>query len=141
MIKANQIRIGNVFIRELKNSHGLEYDPHFIITEDEMGKLFGGDVGLTLQDLFPVPITDEILERCGFEKDREGDKIYQVDPAIYIKLIIGADGIVYPHYMESTPEDCNITALKSVQHLHELQNLFFALTGTELVIKSFSYAS
>lgn len=97
--------------------------------------------GWHVKGVDPIPPTPKILQQCGFIKDRNGDFLYQVDPAIYIKLIIGAAGIVYPHYMESTPEDCNITALKSVQHLHELQNLFFALTGTELVIKSFSHAS
>lgn len=80
-----------------------------------------------------IELTGELLEAAGFEKDKDGDFNYQVDPAIYIKIIIGADGWAYPHYMESTPENYNTVGLPRIKHLHQLQNLFFcSLHGSEL---------
>mgnify|MGYP001579065370 CR=1 FL=1 len=68
MIQANELRIGNMVNRELHSPRGLEYDPHFILDENAMGALFNQDKNIALQDLFPIPLTPEILEKAGFEQ-------------------------------------------------------------------------
>lgn len=73
MIQASEIKVGNVFIRELRTSRGLEYDHDFIITEEQMGELIGDNIGLALQDLFPIPLSSEILMASGFAQSFTSD--------------------------------------------------------------------
>lgn len=90
----------------------------------------------------PIPITEEWLLRFGFEKIQEGffesfvikywNNIKTVESKIklsleclgdgetgiyYIAIWIGADSVVHLYYV------------------HQLQNLYFALTGKDLTIK------
>jgi hypothetical protein len=136
MIQANELRIGNRFTRELRNSRGLEYDRDFVLTEEWMGRLFGSNISFALQDLSPIPLTHEILGKAGFVKDKEGD--YWIDlQTNYLKAIFMNDG-VYPVWCclaELSSEKEQFASLNRINHLHQLQNLYFALTGTELPIK------
>ena len=75
-------------------------------------------------DLTPIPLTEEWLERLGF-KFKEGD-----------------DG---PNTWAQRAGDIFVTLSKyhgkfyyqrQVEYVHQLQNLYFALTGTELVVKN-----
>jgi len=133
MVQPNELKVGNRFIRELRNERGLEYDHDFILTEENMGKLFGDNIGLALQDLFPVPLTPAILEKCGFEFK---DMMFANKPMRYwrkdwfcLNLFDKSDKYVLYLWNEKETE-------KSVyiSSLHQLQNLYFALTGEELTI-------
>lgn len=67
----------------------------------------------------PIPLTPELLEKCGFKKyDGYGYKVAQG------YIIKHANGYFY-HY-----HDLRIR----VDYLHQLQNLVFALTGKEIEI-------
>lgn len=81
--------------------------------------------------LEPIPITEDILLKCGFEK------VYCSDFTVVLELCpisvkwskpvnpsMGC-GVIYIHD----------ESYKHIQFLHQLQNLFFALTGKELEIK------
>lgn len=71
----------------------------------------------------PIPLTEEILLKAGFSK--KVDLIW----SIYTKDWIGL------YKMDGTPYyevDDTYTKIKSV---HQLQNLYFALTGEELEIE------
>lgn len=127
MIPANELRVGNRFIRELRNERGLEYDHDFILTEENMGKLFGDNIGLALEDLFPTPLTREMLSELGFEKNDDGDGGY------YHELLSG-NGILFIEGDKKGYTDVFIDLWEQirVRHLHQLQNLYFALTGQEL---------
>lgn len=155
MINANECKVGNRFIRELHNERGLEYDHDFVLTEEWMGKLFGSNIGIALQDLFPIPLTPEILEACGFRLDSESqyrcayngitrlDKVYAEsifsgdDPNLHIDCImdaegkevrrIGVNGFVYlgMYGNAGTPVD--------LKYLHQLQNCYYFLTNKELI--------
>lgn len=67
----------------------------------------------------PIPLTEEILLRCGFEEGQTG---------YYFKddIIISVEGQVY--FGE------NEVHIAEIYHLHQLQNLVYALTGEELEI-------
>lgn len=75
----------------------------------EMKELFS-------QYLFPIPLTDEIIQRCGFEVRYNGIKTY------------------YNPLMELDYE-FNLMRYESnvkINYVHQLQNIYFALTNTEL---------
>jgi hypothetical protein len=81
----------------------------------------------------PIPLTGEILLKCGFEKDDVFKNMFKYlnnHDCDTNKLtfreeegFICFDGIKYR------------TLLKHITHLHQLQNLYFALTGEELTFK------
>ncbi len=65
----------------------------------------------------PIPLTPEILEKCGFESNPYQDR-YELGDIHFehcaIRQMIWSEK--YPH----------------IKHLHQLQNLIYALTGEEL---------
>lgn len=69
--------------------------------------------------LSPIPLTPEILEGCGFEKEN----VWFCNRNIDIKMLDN----IYEVYINEI--------LTKVQSLHQLQNLYFALTGEELTVK------
>jgi hypothetical protein len=69
--------------------------------------------------LYPIPLTPEKLEKCGFIYRNDSKDIMDNG---YFVLYLG-DSI----YFNSYP-------IVQVKYLHQLQNLYFALTGTELTV-------
>jgi hypothetical protein len=87
--------------------------------------------------LEPIPLAHDILVKAGFKKDNNGNYWQEIEGAAhYLELIIGADEY-YPIYAEM-PELSSQTeqrvSTNSIQYFHQLQNLFFALAGTELTL-------
>lgn len=81
----------------------------------------------------PIPITEEILLKCGFEKKEETayDK-YEINPhdGRVIEVAIYTSGIdVFVRYI------CGGCHLRSIKYLHELQNLVSVITKKELEIE------
>ncbi len=74
----------------------------------------------------PIPLTEEWLVKLGFEKDEMG--YYYIDDEIYSFVDREQKGfmlvIAYVEYKETY-----------IKHVHQLQNLYFALIGEELTIK------
>lgn len=80
----------------------------------------------------PIPITTEWLERLGFKKtnQRLADRVLvfrAMSIQWNISLIVDDDGSVF---YEVAPFQ-----RYHIQHVHQLQNLVYALTGEELELK------
>lgn len=74
-------------------------------------------------DIAPIPITQVILEKCGFEKTPDGCYLFS-----------GVE--LYPYAIDYCFKYGEYVKIKkNLQYLHQLQNLFYALTGTELKIE------
>lgn len=73
---------------------------------------------VTLSDLLPIPLDESWLKRGGFEASRNNPRSFH-----YYEYYIENDGfwIAGPDYL-----------LTDISYVHQLQNLFFALTGQEL---------
>jgi hypothetical protein len=99
--------------------------------------------------LQPIPITEEWLLKAGFElydyePNEEGDEFPDF---IYMSYKITPPEKLYYYTITNTPEDggyfdfcikvqfADYVMLSSIQHVHQLQNLYFALTGKELEFK------
>ena len=130
MIKPEDLRIGNWV-----NHHGE------IITVDGIDDIdvFNKKCGeIPLHSILPIPLTEKILLDCGFVKDGlfVGEFVYTKSKYFYsmeLKLlfvITGHNGEVlnYEGYEVQTSDNQTI-------YLHELQNLFYSLTKTNLIIK------
>jgi hypothetical protein len=81
-----------------------------------------------IENINPIPLTDELLLRCRCEKvDNAGNYILcsmkkrgEMSISIYDTHLTVENKIVIPY----------------IQYLHQLQNFYFALTGKELDINS-----
>lgn len=129
-MKANELRIGCNYQLEngvlrgrivtIKNK--LDLDVAFDLLESNLIK--------------PIPLTEEWLVRFGFEKDFDGSFMLGIISIFKDKRL---KQNVYI-YTESTSKYSDgqwvvILDLK-LQYVHQLQNLYFALTGEELTIKN-----
>jgi hypothetical protein len=74
-----------------------------------------------------IPLTPEIFDKTAFAYDKT---IGWVIGLFDIKIINWIDGEVRLHFGISGP----FTVAKNIQYLHQLQNLYFALTNTELTV-------
>lgn len=121
-IKANELRVGNwvydngkgVFDRTMGNrrvSHELIYS------------LACGNTGY----IQPITITPEILETIGF-------KTHPAVPVWQLMLPDYNGDIMFFGTECKFVTDGEKTTLPHIKYLHQLQNLYFALTGEELEI-------
>jgi hypothetical protein len=83
----------------------------------------------------PIPLTPEILEKCGFVPNAIGQlaiEILGIDTHLELVSIIG--GYCYLN-LNQVGEFGSIQdiSINRIQHLHQLQNLYYALTGEELI--------
>jgi hypothetical protein len=120
MIQANELRIGNFVLAKG------EWIEIFSITEDGSGgygynSLQGGMPNFYSCD--PISLTPEILERCGLKND---DGYYHNED---YSFSIEERGNEYFYEYDGR----NIG--KGCKYLHQLQNLYFALTSEELEVK------
>lgn len=112
MIKANELRIGN-----LVNRQGSE----LIVNGCDI-KWFQED---SYNGLEPIPLTEEILLKCGFKLAID-ENIYTLHDTIELtQTDYGNSFYFMGNFIKS-----------DIKHLHQLQNLYFALTGEELILHS-----
>ena len=125
-MKANELRIGN-WVNDGFSTIELEAID-FVVMSD-------APEGLSLK---PLPITEQWLVDFGFEKtDDYGDQIY------YELKTEGSRGyyVCFDHeewvFGLSVRNECTCLIYDEphFQYVHQLQNLYFALTGEELTLK------
>jgi len=87
-----------------------------------------------IKNFEPIPLTEEWLLKFGFEKVRIDYTLthcyhYQ-NEYCWIYLIHGG------FEFEFITGNHRFNLMRNFEHVHQLQNLYFALTGQELTIKS-----
>ena len=120
---SNELRIGNMVYKSLKSGQGRTViNP---IGCQDIVRIFE-DIGSF--NYAPIPLTEDILLKCGatsviFTRNNEissfdiGDLMFEKEENGY--CVFGSEW----------------TIGKPFHHLHQLQNLYFALTQKELTIK------
>lgn len=109
IITANELRIGNWVESFSKQYRKID---HLDIRDVAEWRL--------IEPYRPIPLTPEILEKCGF-KWHGGDH-YELSDC-WIEDYKGGYRIVRPDFCKTI-----------FKNLHQLQNLYFTLTGNELTI-------
>lgn len=120
MINANELRIGN-FIMVVDEDSSVRVTGIWdeVVKYKESGEVAGR--------LKPIPLSPEILEACGFEKTKRSDQFKLED------IIIGAWEENEFVFLRTDGYDV-FPRMPLIRYLHQLQNLYFALTGKELQI-------
>lgn len=139
MINTNELRIGN-FVKTTHPKHRGEPMKILAVTGTQVSFAQLNDhtyIWFDIANCKPIRITAEILEKCGF-KLSESERRYEIDHEDGHKLLahwnslmgrVHAFGIEYLDDEGSCSNFC-----WNLNSLHQLQNLYFALTGEELNI-------
>lgn len=126
MIGPKDLRIGNLVLsREVDLSNGNEIHVEAFVDLYILHELSRGNV---VKQFSPIPLTPEWLERMGFKSNSLFPKSeWNLDT-----FKISQPESVKPNYFFS---NYHWEASKEIQYAHQLQNLYFAMTGKELEIK------
>ena len=115
-MKATELRVGNyVYYADKKT----------------LLKINGGHI-LYPSQIYPIPLTEDILLKCGFIE------VFGVKKEYKIKINKKEDILVYNLIVEETSIWTDYGGFyldNQINYIHQLQNLYFALTGNELTIK------
>ncbi len=125
-MKANELRIGNFY-----NQFGNVTEVTWSCIKD---LLVASDSQLWCK---PIPLTEEWLLRFGFAID----KSYS-DPSIFTMTVLythfylspAFDGGYYWGFTNDEGDNSEFYDGRAIQYVHELQNLYHAITGEELAI-------
>jgi hypothetical protein len=132
MIKVNELRVGNIVLYTQDNDEL----PVLKIDGDSktvcLDLLLGLNMELNEQDIDPVPLTPEWLKRCGFTTDGSGDDNHSEPLWEHPKTRYQFSDGSFVHNGQAYDDWHDIG---NVKYVHQLQNLYFALTGEELQIK------
>lgn len=130
-MEAKNFRIGNWISTEKGDKQVESIDETGIIDVETIDH-----DGFYYYNYQPIPISPEWLKRFGFVKDNNGN--YWIDLQTHYLELMPSNGYWYPVYAqvpEMSHEDEQRVSTNRIEFVHELQNLFFALTGNELEMK------
>ena len=110
------------------------------ITKDLIGFMCGDSD--SCDQINPIPLTEEILLKCGFERCNENRYKFYIHGVNYISLHLDYlieknewfEGSFSVSFREKSLSPNFEGSNLCYRYLHQLQNLYFALTGKELEI-------
>jgi hypothetical protein len=150
-MKASELRIGNLFYISVNDGPRVVFGVRESwIFYFEEGELKHREVNQ--QYCQPIPLTEEWLLKFGFIKlhhfgNYEFTKLLN-DPVLgedksdlSIEVVHRSDDnryivrfVLEPDYYDYEPSSVNYHSLQHIEYVHQLQNLYFALTGEELLL-------
>jgi hypothetical protein len=120
MIQANELRIGNV------TKEGI------IKNFWERGVHVGFGKCYEFSELEPIPLTEQILLKCGFRQNKFSEKLIyflsipNLKTEIHCEFFRGAFVVELNNHL--------VPIITEAENLHDLQNLYFSLCKQELQI-------
>lgn len=135
MIQANELRIGdwvniNVEWGSITEITGFRIDSIFLSSDKNYRCKMNDKDGTIEVDLFslvPILLTEEILLMCGFEKK------HTIWKNRWMELWYSSYAECYQIRLLKIGSDTEKTI--NIESLHQLQNLYFTLTGKELEVE------
>jgi hypothetical protein len=132
MISANELRLGNYLMQKIATR---------ILTVQCSFQHFELLAKRENKDFFPVLLRAELLEKCGFIENKDYPLLPEAREFKLVMPVIGNNKNEIYAYIKNNKECFGRAVVNSLPvsnnfyHLHQLQNLYFALTAEELVIK------
>lgn len=131
MIDASELRLGNYILHKA----GVRILPvkftlqHFELVNKGSAK-----------DMFPIALKPDILQKCGFIENKKYHFLPDAREFILALPVMGNNkNEIYAYinsnkenYARATVNDLVIT--NNFYHLHQLQNVYYSLTGKELEV-------
>jgi hypothetical protein len=132
MINASELRLGNYLMQKVVTriiTTLCTYQHFELLSKGES------------KDLFPVVLKAELLEKCGFIENKDYSLLPSAREFKLVLPVIGNHQNEIYAYIKNNKECFGRATLNGLPvsnnfyHLHQLQNLYFALIGEELNIK------
>ena len=127
-MKANELRIGN-YIKLMFNYEDYEL---LQVTSDELV-----DVDKKRADYEPIPLTEEWLYKFGFKDIEKSDNDYitytDSNHDYYLQLDVRRRDGKYT-ILDNSFDDLRDFSMVDISYVHQLQNIYFVLTGEELTL-------
>lgn len=125
MLKVSELRIGNWL---LKDNNPSQLDSIQRYTNGNYYLRFADDVDRELESVTPIPVRLKHLQRAGLFP-KKNDDIFEFSPSAG-SLNIPSTGapMLFGLYVRHD-------WITTYKYVHELQNLYFALTGQELDLR------
>ena len=135
MINVTELRLGSVMMQKVNNrvtTVKCGY-PHYELVAREGTK-----------DLYPVLLKAEVLADCGFQENKDYPLLPSAREFILVVPVMGSGNTEIRGYVKNNGE-CFVRASvnglpgsNNFFHLHQLQNLYFSLTGICQLMCSFT---
>lgn len=122
MINPQELRLGNIVL------DSRDYFRKIECIDDEGVWMNEGFARVLAEGIKPVLLTPDLLEKCGFKQSNEFDDTFRLNQF---------DVFYRKTYCEWTVDDRGDnegSKPRIFRHLHQLQNLIYAVTGSELTI-------
>jgi hypothetical protein len=129
MINENELRLGNYILQKINTRIlPVKYSQqHFDLIKTGNTK-----------DLFPLTLKAEILEKCGFIENKKYPLLPEAREFILVLPVIGNANNEIRAYIKNNKE-CfarvmlnNLPVSNNFYNVHQLQNVYFAITNEEL---------
>lgn len=94
------------------------------------------DYYIDLSAVKPIPLNEEWLLKFGFEVDPHDKNVFLKTYRNEHIIAVGRDGSVgLCNSLREWERGTTFLAVQMIEHVHQLQNLFYSLCGEELTIK------
>jgi hypothetical protein len=131
-MKPEELRIGNWVHHEIRWSYrqlGAIHSFDFQWDDEDWHAL--GERTIDLNEISPIPLTEEWLKKFGFKDPPKNGMAYRMN-------INSSDELCWYRQDDSLryqTQGSGFTRNFGIKYVHQLQNLYYALTGNELTIK------
>lgn len=122
MIEPRELRVGNL----IYDNQGKVVEIDSITKKGVNISFYGETLDLSV-DINPIPLTEEWLIKLGFERDPWG---FCLEDRLSLSFSVTINGDFLPCWKDKV-----LSSGFVVKAVHQLQNLFFALTGEDLELK------
>lgn len=137
MIKSNELRIGNLIENGFKKSNGFPDYIDRVVSLSEEGEINIWSESLKNQNggsecmvALPIQLTEDWLIKLGFE--RLSEKYYILDMCEFsTRYYYSYSGGFWRFEVEGK-------LVSELKYVHQIQNIYFVLTGKELILNSTS---
>ena len=131
-MKATELRIGNLIEYKIQDELDERKERWELNQVDafDLQDLTWLESNQEDSDFRPIKITEEWILKFGFEDITGVDYILHID--VDFKLILIPADAFYPQIDKADDVGWSSISLNKIEYIHQLQNLYFTLTGEEL---------
>lgn len=128
-MEATELRLGNkIYSNEFDIDNGCDVLQIVDCDYYAIHEIFKGN---KVNKYSPIPITENLLLKIGFEYSKTTDKFFIKDNTFGISTADNKFRFIQGNLV------CQLI-LRDLKYVHELQNLYYALTGNELSLSGIS---
>jgi hypothetical protein len=135
MVKVSEVRIGNFLLFDFPHRGKVQYRSERINNNFDGFRPIATINDVPVEKVYGIPLVDSWLTKFGFEKI---DRQFQHNWIIRLDKTGEHYSVQFSEdkfWLSNSEYDAWCYVIRDVEFVHELQNLYYVLTGEELMIK------